>query len=131
MSIELNILRQCDNTLVFIAGDAMSFICNLSIAINAIQDFLCSYCTLIDFYRCHDLPYPHQHIRLVTGLVLHLLPPNQAHLGNKMITIYWYNFPYKVNEPSLFIGTNIGLTRSPCVSMIATLICQLALPALR
>ena len=54
MSIELNILRQCDNTLVFIAGDAMGLICNLSIAINAIQDFLCSYCTFIYLYRCHD-----------------------------------------------------------------------------
>ena len=131
MSIDFNILAKCDNTLVFIAGDAMGVVCYLPIAIDAIKRFLCSYCTLIDFYRCHDLPYPHQHIRLVTGLVLHLLPPNQVHLGNEMITIYWYNFPYKVNEPSLLMGTSMGETWSPCVSMTATLICQLALPAFK
>jgi len=57
--------------------------------------------------------YLYQRPRLVTGLVLHLLPPNQAHLGNEMITIYWYNFPYKVNEPSLLMGTSMGDTWSP------------------
>jgi len=131
MSIFCNILRECDNTFVFIAGDAMCSVWHLLITIYAKKRFLCNYCTFIDFYRCHDLPYPHQHIRLVTGLVSHLHPPNQAYLGNEMITIYWYNFPYKVNEPSLLMGTSIGETWSPCVSMTATLICQLAAPAFK
>jgi hypothetical protein len=55
MSINLNILAKGDNTLVFIAGDAMAVVCYLPIAINAIERFLYSYCTFIDFYRCHDL----------------------------------------------------------------------------
>ena len=54
MSIDLNILAKCDDTLIFIAGDAMAVVCYLPIAIDAIKRFLCSYCTLIDFYRCHD-----------------------------------------------------------------------------
>ena len=132
MSIDFNILAECDNTLVFIAGDAMGVICYLPIAINAIKRFLCSYCTFMYLYRCHDLYLSASSaLDWLTGLVLHLLAPNQAHLGNEMITIYWYNFPYKVNEPSLLMGTSIGETWSPCVSMTATLICQLAAPAFK
>ena len=55
MSINFNILAECDNTLVLIAGDAMAVVCYLSIAIDAIESLLCSYCTFIYFYRCHDL----------------------------------------------------------------------------
>ena len=53
MSIDFNILAKCDNTLVFIAGDAMGVICYLSIAINAIKRFLYSDCTFIDFNGSH------------------------------------------------------------------------------
>ena len=55
MSIDFNILAKCDNTLIFIAGDAMAVVCYLPIAKDAIKRFLCNYCTFIDFYRCHDL----------------------------------------------------------------------------
>jgi len=54
MSIDFNILAKCDDTLIFIAGDAMAVVCYLPIAIDAIQDWFCNYCTFIDFYRCHD-----------------------------------------------------------------------------
>ena len=55
MSIDFNILAKCDNTFVFIAGDAMGIVCYLSIAIDAIKSLLCSYCSFMYLYRCHDL----------------------------------------------------------------------------